>query len=215
MRVFKTKRKKNYLSIYLILILVETFYLINYIGSNLSTNLINIIKNDIDTVNDELINEYLDISSLKSSDIDNLIELIRKDNNEIIGLNYKVNNAYNLLDNIVSKLKNKRDYIILKYPIGYLSNNMLLKNLGYKIPIKVELVSSILTGLKTKVSNYGINNSLVELYLSINVSNNVIYFAINDKQTKTYEILLGSTLVVGSVPSYLNGEILKNTTSIN
>jgi len=215
MRVFKTKRKKNYLSIYLILILVETFYLINYIGSNLSTNLINVIKNDIDTVNDELINEYLDISSLKSSDIDNLIELIRKDNNEIIGLNYKVNNAYNLLDNIVSKLKNNCDYIILKYPIGYLSNNMLLKNLGYKIPIKVELVSSILTGLKTKVSNYGINNSLVELYLSINVSNNVIYFAINDKQTKTYEILLGSTLVVGSVPSYLNGEILKNTTSIN
>jgi len=216
MKVFKSKKKKNLISIYITLIFIETIFFINYLGNNLTTKLINITNNDVYLYNDNLIEEYLDIKKLQSTDIDNLIELIRKDNNDIIGLNYKINNAYKLIQDISSNLKNKKnEYLILKYPVGLSTNNILLSNLGYKVPVKIELISSMLTSLKTKVTNYGINNSLVEIYLSISITSNVIYFSLDKSLNNTYEILLGSSLVIGNIPTYLNGEILKNTTSIN
>lgn len=216
MKAFKSKKKKNFIGLFLFLIFIETSFFINYIGNNLTSKLVNIIQNDIYLYNDNLIEEYLDTKKLQSTDINNLIELIKKDNNEIIGVNYKTSNAYKIIQDISSNIKSqKNEYVVLKYPVGLSTNNILLSNLGYKVPIKVNLVSSLLTGLKTKVSNYGINNSLVEVYLSISITSNIIYFSLDKSLNNTYEILLGSTLVMGSVPSYLNGEILQNTTSIN
>ena len=46
--------------------------------------------------------------------------------------------------------------MILAYPIGIGGDNVYLNNLGYKVPIKVELSNSMITSVKTKVSNYGI-----------------------------------------------------------
>ena len=111
--------------------------------------------------------------------------------------------------------KNKRGSMVLRYPIGLASSNILLNNLGYRIPLKLALNSNVLTGIKTKVTNYGLNNALIELYLKVSFISNVIYFGLDDSINSDYEILLASRMVMGRVPDMFNGYLEKNVESNN
>ena len=136
--------------------------------------------------------------------------------------------AYNLLGKISQNIKNNvnkyikydsyasftNNGLILRYPIGLASNNIFLNNLGFKVPIKVILDRSVLCGLITKVSNYGINNVVISIYLNVNIYSNIISSQVEVIHNK-YEILLDSSIVMGQVPSYLNGRIESSSPIIN
>ena len=109
--------------------------------------------------------------------------------------------------------KNKKNYIVLRYPIGLISNNILINNLGYRIPIRLELNSNILTGIKSKVTNYGLNNALIEVYLRVKFTSNVVYFSLDDRVDNEYEILLASKMIMGRVPEMFNGYLEKSIDS--
>ena len=109
--------------------------------------------------------------------------------------------------------KNKKNYIVLRYPIGLISNNILINNLGYRIPIRLELNSNILTGIKSKVTNYGFNNALIEVYLRVKFTSNVVYFSLDDRVDNEYEILLASKMIMGRVPEMFNGYLEKSIDS--
>ena len=202
------------------LIFIECFYIIIIIGSKITPKLVQIVKNNIKLYSNTLINDYIDVDILSNQKIDSIVNLITNSNGEIIGVDYDMNEAYNLMgiitDSINNGLKNYSTYdsyseyvnnnLILKYPIGLASNNIFLNNLGFKVPIKVIINRNILCGLLTKVSNYGINNVVVNIYLKINIFSNVITTQIEQIENY-YEILLDSSVIMGEVPSYLNGLI--------
>lgn len=221
MKRFKTRVYKSYWQLYLIIVVIETFYLINILGNRLTPKIINIVKNNVTYYDNLLVEEYLDTKVLSSNLIDEVIELIKNKNEEIVGIDYKIGSSYKISQSISSSLnlaKEKKDYtsyntysknkngvMILSYPLGLASDNIFLQNLGYKIPVRLELNSNVLTGLKTKVTNYGINNALVELYLKVSFTSNIVYFSLDEKIDSNYEILLAAKMVMGNVPSYLNG----------
>ncbi|MDD5836261.1 MAG: sporulation protein YunB [bacterium] len=223
MKRFKTRVYKSYWQLYLIIVVIETFYLINILGNRLTPKIINIVKNNVTYYDNLLVEEYLDTKVLSSNLIDEVIELIKNKNEEIVGIDYKIGSSYKISQSISSSLnlaKEKKDYtsyntyaknkngvMILSYPVGLASDNIFLQNLGYKIPVRLELNSNVLTGLKTKVTNYGINNALVELYLKVSFTSNIVYFSLDEKIDSNYEILLAAKMVMGNVPSYLNGYI--------
>ena len=105
--------------------------------------------------------------------------------------------------------------MVLRYPIGLASSNILLNNLGYRIPLKLILNSNVLTGIKTKVTNYGLNNALIEVYLRVSFVSNVIYFNMDEALKSDYEILLASRMVMGRVPDMFNGYLEKNIENNN
>jgi len=39
----------------------------------------------------------------------------------------------------------------------------LLSNLGPKIPVKFDLVGEVIINIETKITNYGINNAMMEI----------------------------------------------------
>ena len=161
--------------------------------------------------------------------VDNLITLDKNKNEEIININIDTAKSYELMANIVKELKgksnnygdvdsyakNKRESMVLRYPIGLASSNILLNNLGYRIPLKLILNSNVLTGIKTKVTNYGLNNALIEVYLRVSFVSNVIYFNMDEALKSDYEILLASRMVMGRVPDMFNGYLEKNVESNN
>ena len=175
MKRFKKPRDINLLWIYIILILIEVIWSINSIGKLISPKLINIVKNNIVYYDNLLVEEYVDTKELRSNLVDNLITLDKNKNEEIININIDTAKSYELMANIVKELKgksnnyadvdsyakNKRESMVLRYPIGLASSNILLNNLGYRIPLKLILNSNVLTGIKTKVTNYGLNNALI------------------------------------------------------
>ncbi len=229
MKRFKRHKEINFLWIYILLIIIEVVWSINSLGKLISPKLINIVKNNIVYYDNLLVEEYVDTKELRSNLIDDLISLDKNKEEEIINIDINTAKAYELMGNIVKELKNKTDSygdvdayaknkrgsMVLRYPIGLASSNILLNNLGYRIPLKLALNSNVLTGIKTKVTNYGLNNALIELYLKVSFISNVIYFGLDDSINSDYEILLASRMVMGRVPDMFNGYLEKNVESNN
>ncbi len=229
MKKFKSRKKVNFLWIYIILILFEVIWSINSLGKLISPKLINIVKNNIIYYDNLLVEEYLDTQELRSNLIDDLISLDKNKNEEIMNININTAKSYELMSSIVKELKsksnnygdvdsyakNKRGQMVLRYPIGLASSNILLNNLGYRIPLKLVLNSNVLTGIKTKVTNYGLNNALIEVYLKVSFVSNVIYFSLDEAVNSDYEILLASRMIMGRVPDMFNGYLEKNLESNN
>ncbi len=226
MRKFKRRViLKNYIFIYLAIIFIEVFYSIDKIGLMISPKMINIIKNNISYYDNILIEEYLDTKELRDSYIEELITIDKNSKEEIVNIDINTSKSYILLNKIVNNLKNsnstyrdmyaknKKNYIVLRYPIGLISNNILINNLGYRIPIRLELNSNILTGIKSKVTNYGLNNALIEVYLRVKFTSNVVYFSLDDRVDNEYEILLASKMIMGRVPEMFNGYLEKSIDS--
>lgn len=226
MRKFKRRViLKNYIFIYLVIIFIEVFYSIDKIGLMISPKMINIIKNNISYYDNILIEEYLDTKELRDSYIEELITIDKNSKEEIVNIDINTSKSYILLKRIVNNLKNsnstyrdiyaknKKNYIVLRYPIGLISNNILINNLGYRIPIRLELNSNILTGIKSKVTNYGLNNALIEVYLRVKFTSNVVYFSLDDRVDNEYEILLASKMIMGRVPEMFNGYLEKSIDS--
>lgn len=229
MKRFKRHKEINFLWIYILLIIIEVVWSINSLGKLISPKLINIVKNNIVYYDNLLVEEYVDTKELRSNFIDDLISLDKNKEEEIINIDINTAKAYELMGNIVKELKNKTDSygdvdayaknkrgsMVLRYPIGLASSNILLNNLGYRIPLKLALNSNVLTGIKTKVTNYGLNNALIEVYLKVGFISNVIYFGLDDSINSDYEILLASRMVMGRVPDMFNGYLEKNVESNN
>lgn len=229
MKRFKRHKEINFLWIYILLIIIEVVWSINSLGKLISPKLINIVKNNIVYYDNLLVEEYVDTKELRSNLIDDLISLDKNKEEEIINIDINTAKAYELMGNIVKELKNKTDSygdvdayaknkrgsMVLRYPIGLASSNILLNNLGYRIPLKLALNSNVLTGIKTKVTNYGLNNALIEVYLKVSFISNVIYFGLDDSINSDYEILLASRMVMGRVPDMFNGYLEKNVESNN
>lgn len=226
MRKFKRRViLKNYIFIYLVIIFIEVFYSIDKIGLMISPKMINIINNNISYYDNILIEEYLDTKELRDSYIEELITIDKNSKEEIVNIDINTSKSYILLNKIVNNLKNsnstyrdmyaknKKNYIVLRYPIGLISNNILINNLGYRIPIRLELNSNILTGIKSKVTNYGLNNALIEVYLRVKFISNVVYFSLDDRVDNEYEILLASKMIMGRVPEMFNGYLEKSIDS--
>lgn len=229
MRKFKRRKNTNFLWFYIILILGEVISSINGLGKLISPKLINIVKNNILYYDNLLVEEYVDTKELRGNLVDNLISLDKNSNEEIMNIDINTAKAYELMANIVKELKgksnnygdvdsyakNKRGSMVLRYPIGLASSNILLNNLGYRIPLKLVLNSNVLTGIKTKVTNYGLNNALIEVYLKVSFVSNVIYFSMDEAVKSDYEILIASRMIMGRVPDMFNGYLEKNVESNN
>lgn len=218
---FSSKKSINFIGIYIGLIIIEVIFSLNKIGFLISPKIINVIKNNISYYDNLIIEEYLDTKELRSNLVMDLITLDKNSKEEIININIDTAKSYEILNKISNSLKdnkssykdiyskNKKDNIVLRYPIGLASNNILINNLGYRIPLKLELNSNVLTGIKTKVTNYGLNNALIEIYLKVSFTSNVVYFSLDDAIKSEYEVLLASKMIMGRVPEMFNGYLEK------
>lgn len=105
----------------------------------------------------------------------------------------------------VSKDKLKKG-IIFEIPSGIVLQNAFFNNLGPKIPIKLNLVGDITSEITTQVTNYGINNALIEVRISIKLTEQVILPLTTDKIEIESSIPVALKLIQGTVPNYyLNG----------
>ncbi|MBR1417272.1 MAG: sporulation protein YunB [Bacilli bacterium] len=222
-RFKKIRFKFKIMPIVILIILLLTTFFLCYINSNITPKLLQISSNSLDTYNNHLIMDFISNDTLSTSDLNNLIELVKNNNNEIIAIDYNIEKSYKVLKIITEGLyeivsntsyKDITDYdyeikedLVLFYPIGLASSFIYFNNLGPKVPVKIKFLSSLVTGITTKVSNYGINNVLLEIYVNVEITDNIVIPFKSESLQKKYDILLSSKVVMGNVPSYLGGTI--------
>lgn len=122
----------------------------------------------------------------------------------------------NLPDSILVSYDEKdlKKGIIYKIPSGSIFNNTILSNIGPKIPVKLNLVGSITSNINTRTTNYGINNALIEVYVDLNVTLEVILPYTKRKTSVETSIPVALKMIQGSVPNFYSGNSSSPSISI-
>ncbi len=103
--------------------------------------------------------------------------------------------------------ENLKKGIIFKIPSGIIFNNSLLANLGPKIPVRFTLVGDVVTGVKTNITNYGINNALLEVNVNVKLTLKVILpISTKDVSVET-DVPIAIKMIQGNVPNYYSNGI--------
>lgn len=226
----KIKKINLKISIMFIIILLS-FNEFRYLTVKVLPKIYSIINDQLNYNNNKLIMDCIETNDLTKEKLNDLIMMNKNKNDEILSFNYNLENTYKILNVISEKIKNNmysknfdtqnknyqkmNDGIVLFYPIGIFLNNIYLNNFGPKIPIKISYYSSMISSLKTKITNYGINNVMIELYLNISIVNNVTIPVLNKDYNNDYSILLAATVEIGKVPTFIGNSIENNSPEIN
>lgn len=221
----KNKSKKKY-GLLVMVIFCLIGYFIFILISNLNKRSYEIAVFDIEKKLDRNALKYYNFDEVLNYKVDDLITIeYDKDKNNIINVRYNVNNTNTFLNNNMSQIENvlllnktnnwfdDKNYIVIMMPVGMAFNNLYFEGFGPKIPFRIYYLESYYVNLSTKVTNYGINNSLVELYIILTIK----YQIIKNKSSiikKQYDYLLSATLINGKVPSIYENGIIKDSNSI-
>ena len=161
---------------------------------------------------------------IKDEGIENVLVINKNKDNEILYVNYDLDIAYKLLDVITKELENNiqelktgnvndtslyqnNEVLMLKLPFFIGGNNPLLVSLGPKIYVPLNFSGAILTNLKTEIKDYGLNNALVEMYVTIKINIDILYPYNKSKEEINYDVLIASSIINGRIPSFYGGVI--------
>ena len=224
----KTK-KSTVLIFVIIVIIISTSLLFNFINNKVSPVLMNYAELELTKFSTLIINKAISKQMSDDMDIDELFLLTKDSTGEIKTIDFNpliVNKLLTLITNTVQlNLKYIEqgnldlvdvpnsvliDYdenalkkgVIFEIPSGIVFNNALLSNLGPKIPVKLNLIGDIISNINTKVTNYGINNAMIEVSINMEVTEQVILPFASKRITVTTNIPVAIKLIQGSIPNY-------------
>ena len=148
---------------------------------------------------------------------DNVINYNTKEiNNILTSLTMRVQNSFAAIENgniddIGEEILEKYNYSYLKkgtilyIPMGYLTGSPFLSGLGPKIPLKIKLIGDVRTDIKETITDYGLNNALLKIYIYVEVATQSIIPLISNIQKTVVEYPIVLKVIEGKVPEYYIG----------
>ncbi|WP_052712226.1 sporulation protein YunB [Domibacillus indicus] len=89
-------------------------------------------------------------------------------------------------------------------PLGQITNNVILGNLGPRVPIRFHAIGDVSSNVETKVEPFGINSAYVEVFVELEVQVQVIVPFATDTTVVKQTLPVAMGLVHGKVPNYYN-----------
>lgn len=244
MKKIRLKAKKKLkiqtkICITILLIIIFICYFLNFAGKKIFPVLLQQAEIDCKKMAIVVIKNSITDDVLNVLSEDELFNVIQKKDGEVQTIDFNpiiVNKFLTKMTNIVSdNLKkietgkidnisfiNSEDYnieklkngVISEVPLVIITNNVLLSNIGPKVPVKLNLVGNVISSIETKVSNYGINSALIEIYAKIEVTEEVI-IPFQTKRIKVQNnVPVTIKVIQGNVPNYYNSGSLTKSSDI-
>lgn len=229
-RQFKIRIKPiNLIALFIIIFVIGIYLLFSYIKGRIMPTIFKYGSLEAKKFSSIIINDAIDKYITNQIDMDNLFLITNDSSGEIKSIDFntslinkyltnatksiqknlkyiengdiqKVEYKANLLDTYDEKaLKNGVIYYLNS---GFIFNNPIFANFGSQIPIKIALTGEVVSNISTELTNYGINNALIKVYVNITITEQVIlpYF---EKQIElNTKVPVALKLVNGSVPNY-------------
>ena len=232
MRRKKKIKLSTKLLIIISLIIFFTVYLLNIYFKEINPKIIIVTKEKIQDVTTNYLSVNVSYNIFKDIDVNDILVINNNKDGEILYVDYNIDKAYEVLELVTNEVVSsiyklesgsiKPSYydqnlistphgLMLKLPMLISSKNALLSNLGPKIFLKINLSSSILTNIKTKITNYGLNNALVELYVTLIIKEQILSPVVKDSININYNVLVAAKVINGRVPEFYGGEIIKDS----
>lgn len=230
-------KRKNQIVILILLIIYSVIIFLSYLNKKISPALLKYGQIETEKLASIIINNAINKHVTEKIQIDELF-LIVTENEEIKSIdfnpiivnkiltettnNVQINLKYieqgkvdsldidveNLIDYDIAKLKQG---IIYEIPSLVFLNNALLANIGPKIPVKFNLIGNITSYINTEITNYGINNALIEVNIILELKEQVILPFTSEQINIKTTIPVAIKLVQGSVPEYYTNGYNQNT----
>ena len=105
------------------------------------------------------------------------------------------------------RYKGIRQGVVLELPMGLLLNNIFLANNGPVIPVKLNFIGDVLVNLKTKINNYGINNTSMEISAHIEINEKITMPLSTKTITVKNDIPLAIKIIEGKIPNFYQSQI--------
>ena len=175
-------------------IMIGFLLLFQWFNRNVSSKLIYIAQKNLDKYVDDVASDF-QIFLDESQEYQEFLEVVLNDQGEIQSVDYQMEKIYSLASQLTEYIQNSlkkssqqqtipysnrdflsdsEDTLILEMPLGLVTDSPFLVNLGPKIPVTIRFIDSVFTNVRTRLTNYGINNAMIEVYLSVSISYEVL-----------------------------------------
>ena len=207
----KERLKRKY---YILITFLISLFLFIIIFSLYSKKLNPKLNDYIDfLVKDEIYKKVIKSNNfITNEEVNDILYIDKNKSNEIVYLDYDIDKTYKLLNKYIESLKKDNSKSkILTVPFFIASDNIIISSLGPKIKFKYEIIDNVKGKIKTKVTDFGVNNALIEMYFELEIGYLVV-IPMNKKESvlKT-EILISSKIINGKVPTFYGKNIFKES----
>lgn len=238
---WKFKMSKINILVYIIVaILISVFLLFKYINKRVSPILLDYAEMESRKLASIVVSKAINKEIASELTVENLFVITKSDDGEIKTIDFNpvlVNalllkattavqtNLKYLEDGKIDKLElgentlisynpdNLREGIFYKIPVGVVFDNSLLANLGPKIPVRFSLIGELGANIVSNVTNYGINNALIEVQMNLKLNQKVILPIASRKATVEVNVPIALKIVQGVVPEYYFNGFSKNSST--
>jgi sporulation protein YunB len=217
------------LTIIAIIIVFLVFITLGYFGRGAVNILFNYAEVEVKKFTNIVINRAISKHIAEGVVLDELYDVIKDQNGEIQGVSfnsYLVNKMQNMLVNNINlslraieegkiellELPNTisiiydenklKKGIIYEIPLGVVTKNLFLANLGPKIPVKIQVVGSVGSNMITVIKPYGINNALIEVSIKIEIEQQILLPLVSRRIKVDTNIPVALKIIPGKVPDY-------------
>ena len=219
------RHNKNITYILIIMIIMFFLLIINLINKKVKPIVLTIAEDECQRVSNIIINNSVrkEVASglnfdelfittysndkVSSMDFDTIVvnRVITNINNDILlNLKYIEEGEIENLDlNLYNKNKLKKG-IIYEVPITLSYNNTFISNLSPKVPVRLHTVGNINSKINTKVTNYGINSALVEVYINIEIELQVVLPLLTKNIKTSTNIPIAIKMINGNIPQFFS-----------
>lgn len=238
--LFKMK-KRNFIILIIIGIILGIISVFNYINKKVTPLFLDLAESETEKLATLIINDAVGKQVSEGLKTDTLFDINKDASGSITSIDFNSATVNKLLTTITTSVELNLKYleegrvdllnlpdsilvsydekdlkkgIIYKIPSGSIFNNTILSNIGPKIPVKLNLVGSITSNINTKTTNYGINNALIEVYVDLNVTLEVILPYTKRKTSVETSIPVALKMIQGSVPNFYSGNSSSPSISI-
>jgi len=233
--------KTHIILLSILFLVLSVFLLFKFLNKKASPILLEYADEELKKLSNIIINKSISKHLVENTEIDNLFVVARDSNDEIktIDFNPVVVNKFlstttnsiqlylkqieegntdlledsSYTDIVYNKEKLKKG-IIYELPIGVVFGNSFLANLGPKIPIKYRTIGNINSNISTKITNYGINNALVEVTIDVKITQMVLIPFVSKKIVTKNNIPIAIKMIEGNIPNYYFNGISRESPGI-
>lgn len=234
----KIKKRKK-LKIFLLLIIIIVIFVYNifkYIDKVINPKLVSYAELELKKISSIIINRAVTKHAVTDMNVEDLFIITRNNNDEILTIDFNTVILNKVLTQTTSSVQlslkkleegiidyeinedsndSENNGVILEIPSGQIFDNFLFNNLGPKIPVRLKLLGDIETNISTKITNYGINNALIEVYMDIKINEKVILPIVTKEISVETSVPIAIKIMKGTVPDYYAGELAQQSPSFS
>lgn len=193
----------------------------------------NFVVSEIKSKTASLINDVVKEEISNIFNLDELIFITKNNSDDIQMIDFNSTYVNKILNSttttLLNKLKDNNEIcfnencntikyskgIIYEVPLGLISDNIFLNNIGPKIPIKLNIIGDVYANINTNIKEYGINNALLEISINVSVNEKVILPFVSENINVSMSVPISLKLIQGNIPIYYGNSFEKKSNIIS